>query len=137
MVIGVLISICFQQVWADTPLLPSHRIVGYYGNFASPRMGVLGEYPPEQMLDMLNKELKKWAAADPKTPVIPAIEYIAVVAQNHPGADGKYRARMPDAQIQKAIALAAKVNGLVILDIQIGFSNVQAEIAHLASYLAL
>src|SRR5471030_89479 len=84
MVIGVLISICFQQVWADTPLLPSHRIVGYYGNFASPRMGVLGEYPPEQMLDMLNKELKKWAAADPKTPVIPAIEYIAVVAQNHP-----------------------------------------------------
>jgi hypothetical protein len=122
---------------AYEPLLPSHRIVGYYGNFDSPHMGILGEYPPEQVLERLEQEVRKWSIADPNTPVIPAIEYIAVVAQNHPGADEKYRARMPDSQIQKALSLAEEVNGLAILDIQPGLSNVQTEIAHLESYLTL
>lgn len=132
-----LFSICSQGVMADSPLLPAHRIVGYYGNFYSAKMGVLGAHPPEEMLDMLGKELQKWAVADPKTKVLPAIEYIAVVAQNHPGEDGKYRSRMPDAEIEKAIALAKEVNGLVILDIQVGLSDLQTEIPRLASYFAL
>lgn len=56
-------------------LLPHNRIIGYYGNFLSTRMGVLGEYPPDQMLSMLESEMRKWALADPETPTIPAIEY--------------------------------------------------------------
>jgi hypothetical protein len=100
-------------------------------------MGVLGEYPPKEMLNMLIKEVHRWENADPNTPVIPAIDYIAVVAQAAAGEDGKYRARMSDSDIQKAIDLADKVNGIAILDIQVGLSNVQAEIPRLASYLAL
>ncbi len=125
-----------QSAIARDALLPDNRIVAYYGNFESSKMGVLGAYPPEEMLGMLHKELRKWAEADPETSVIPAIDYIAVVAQNHPGHDGKYRSRMPDDQIQKAIDIAKKVNGLVILDIQVGLSDVQSEIEHLAPYLA-
>jgi hypothetical protein len=138
-IIGLLLSTYLQAAVASAPapLLPTNRIVGYYGNFYSTKMGVLGEYPLEEMLGMLRKEVNKWTKADPKTPVIPAIEYIAIVAQNHPGQDGKYRARMPDAQIQKALAAAKEVNGIVILDIQTGLSNVEAEIAHLAEYLKL
>jgi hypothetical protein len=34
-------------------LLPSHRIVAYYGNFYSKQMGVLGQYPEPQVLAML------------------------------------------------------------------------------------
>ena len=118
-------------------LLPFNRIVAYYGNFYSSKMGVLGQYPPEQMLKMLLAEVEKWKEADPTTPVIPAIHYIAVTAQRSPGADGKYRSRMPKDQIEKAISLAEEVNGIVFLDVQDGLSNVQSEVPLLKDYLAL
>jgi hypothetical protein len=133
----LLLSLGTLHALTEGPLLPSHRIVGYYGNFYSSKMGILGEYPPEQMLKRLSTELKTWAAADPKTPVIPAIDYIAVVAQKHPGSDGLYRTRMPAGQIKKAIDMASTIKGLAILDVQIGLSTVQAELAHLEPYLRL
>ncbi len=122
---------------AQGAVFPKSRVVGYYGNFHSTRMGVLGEYPPEVMLNMLRQELRKWSAADPYTPVVPAIEYIAVVAQKDAGRDGKYRARMADSQIEKAIDLADKVNGIVILDVQVGLSDLQSEIPRLEPFLRL
>lgn len=125
------------QTISTDALLPKNRIIGYYGNFHSTRMGVLGEYPPEKMLSMLRAELRKWSAADPNTPVVPAIEYIAVVAQKDAGKDGKYRLRMSHSEIDKAVALAKQVNGIVILDIQTGLSNVEAEMASLEPYLKL
>ncbi len=135
LIVGLIIFTA--QALADAPLLPTHRIVGYYGNFNSTHMGVLGEYPPEVMLKMLDGEVNKWRAADPKTPVIPAIDYITVVAEKDPGRDGKYIARMSDTQIRKAIAMADQINGIAILDIQVGLSNVREEIPRLATYLAL
>lgn len=118
-------------------LLPFNRIVAYYGNFYSTKMGALGEYPEDQMLEMLKAEAEKWEIADPSTPVIPAIHYIAVTAQGAPGADGMYRLRMPDSQIDKALEIADKINGLVFLDIQIGLSSIKSEIPRLEKYLRL
>jgi hypothetical protein len=118
-------------------LLPFNRIVAYYGNFYSTQMGVLGEYPPDQMMAMLASTTAEWRAADPSTPVIPALDYIVVTAQGSAGADGKYRLRMPDSQIQKAITLANAVNGLVFLDFQVGWSNVETEVPQYASFLKL
>lgn len=66
-----------------------------------------------------------------------ADQYIAVVAQKDPGRDGKYRARMSDSEIQKAIALADRVNGIVILDVQVGLSDLQSEIPRLERYLKM
>lgn len=126
-----------QSVSAQNAILPESRIVGYYGNFYSTRMGVLGEYPPDVVLRMLKEEMRKWTVADPKTPVVPAIEYIAVVAQKDPGQDGKYRARMPDAHINKAIGLAEQVDGIVILDVQAGLSNMQSEVPRLEKFLRM
>ncbi len=118
-------------------LLPFHRIVAYYGNFYSTKMGVLGKYPPQQMLQKLRAEVANWNAADPSTPAIPAIDYIAVTAQGSPGADGKYRFRMPDSQLDQAVALANEVHGIVILDVQVGLSNVQTEVPLLKKYLSM
>jgi len=118
-------------------LLPFSRIVAYYGNFYSKGMGVLGQYPPDEVVTKLKAESAKWLAADPTTPVIPAIDYIAVTAQGSAGADGKYRLRMPDDQIQKAIDLAKQVNGIVILEVQAGLSEQQIEIPLLEKYLKL
>jgi hypothetical protein len=116
--------------------LPFNRIVAYYGNFYSKDLGVLGQYPPQQMLSMLMGEVAKWQAADPTTPVIPALDYIVVTAQGSAGADGKYRLRMPADQIEEAIALANQVHGIVFLDVQVGLSNVETEVPLLATYLA-
>ncbi len=118
-------------------LLPFNRIVAYYGNLYSRNMGVLGEYSEEVMLQKLDAEVKKWQSADPATPVIPALHYIAIVAQAGSGRDGKYRSRMPDSEIQKVLTMAQKINAVVFLDIQVGQSNVQSEVPALEKYLKL
>src|SRR4029079_4522691 len=91
-------------------ILPFKRIVAYYGNLYSKNMGILGEYPPDEMLKRLKVELKKWQEADPATPVIPALHYIAVTAQGSPGKDGKYRLRMPFKQIDSILHIAERIN---------------------------
>lgn len=118
-------------------VLPFHRIVAYYGNFYSTKMGVLGQYPTAEMLSMLNAEVVKWQAADPSIPVIPAIHYIAVTAQGSGGVDGKYRARMPDSEIMKAITLARSIKGLAFLDIQPGLSTPEIETPYFDKYMAM
>jgi hypothetical protein len=116
-------------------LLPFNRIVAYYGNFYSRGMGVLGQYDPEDMLPRLQAAAAQWTAADPSTPVIPAIHYIVEVAQGSAGKDGKYVARMPDSQIDKALALAEQIHGLVFLDFQVGLSDLEHELHIYEDYL--
>ena len=118
-------------------ILPFKRVVAYYGNFYSKGMGVLGQYPTDQMLKMLKDASAAWAAADPATPVVPAIQYIAVVAQGSAGKEGKYILRMPDDQIDHALDLAKQVNGIVILDVQVGQSTLEHELPMLDAYLKL
>lgn len=118
-------------------ILPFKRVVAYYGNLYSKNMGVLGEYPPDEMLQKLKAEVKNWEEADKSTPVQPALHYIAVTAQGSPGRDGKYRLRMPFKQIDSILGIAARINALVFLDVQVGFSNVQAEIPLLEQYLKM
>lgn len=118
-------------------LLPKKRIVAYYGNFYSKGMGILGQYAEDVVLDRLRGEVRVWEAADPATPVVPAIDYIAVTAQRDPGADGMYRLRMPDSHIARAVAMAEKVDGIVILEVQPGLSDMMTELRALESYLAL
>lgn len=118
-------------------LLPNKRIIAYYGNFYSKGMGVLGEYPEEVMLEKLKGEMRAWEAADPETPTVPAINYIAITAQELPGKEGKYLLRMPDTQIDKALEIARKVDAIVILDIQIGQSTLRHELPMLEKYLAM
>jgi|SRR5579871_26651 len=118
-------------------ILPFKRIVAYYGNLYSKQMGVLGEYPPKEMLGKLQGEIKKWQAADTTMEVIPALHYIAVTAQGSPGKDGKYKLRMPFKQIDSVLSLASQINAIVFLDVQVGKSNVQTEVPLLEKYLKM
>ena len=121
----------------ENAILPFKRIVAFYGNLYSKRMGVLGEYPPEELWIKLKAEVKAWEKADPSTPVVPAIHYIAVVAQGSPLKDGKYRRRMPESQIDSALTIARMGNALVFLDIQVALSNVKEEVPLLEKYLKM
>jgi len=118
-------------------ILPFNRIVAYYGNFYSTQMGILGQYSPQQVLEKLKGEIKKWENADTLTPVLPAIHYISVTAQKNPGTHGKYRLRMPFHQVDKALALAKEIDGIVFLDIQVGLSTLQQEIPVFEQYLKM
>ncbi|GAC1409693.1 MAG: lipoprotein [Gemmatimonadaceae bacterium] len=116
-------------------ILPAHRIVAFYGNPLSKKMGILGELPPDQMLARFDKEIAAWRKADPSTPVEPALHLIAVVAQGIPGRDGKYRLRMTDSLIDMVYSWAQKKNALLFLDVQVGQSTVQEELPRLIPFL--
>ncbi len=133
------------SLWPVTPfvypnpgaVLPEHRIIAYYGNLYSTRMGALGEYPEEEMKARLLAEVERWTEADPETPAIPALHYIVTTAQLDPGADGKHRLRMPSSQIDEVLRMAESIGALVFLDIQVGLSTIEEELPLLEKYLAL
>ncbi len=116
-------------------ILPFKRIIAYYGNLYSTKMGILGELPKKEMFSRLNKELAIWQKADPETPTIPALHYIVTTAQSSPGSGGLYRLRMPSSEIDKIMAMAEQINAIVFLDIQVGLSTLKEEIPVLDKYL--
>ncbi|WP_035669047.1 hypothetical protein [Flavobacterium sp. 83] len=118
-------------------LLPYNRIIAYYGNLYSKRMGILGELPRNEMIKKLQGEVAKWQAVDPSVKTIPALHYIAITAQGAPGKDNKHRMRMPFKQIDTILSWAKPIDALVFLDIQVGHSNVKDEVTTLEKYLSM
>jgi len=116
-------------------IVPAKRIIAYYGNPLVKKMGVLGEYAPDDMLARLDREAERWRKADPATPVQPALHLIAVVAQGSAGRDGMWRARMSDSLIERVYGWAQRKNALLFIDVQVGHSTLQAELPRLAKFL--
>jgi len=126
----------FRGTLPDT-ILPKYRIVAYYGNPHSKKMGALGEYPKDEMLQRLDQAAANWAKADPEKPVMKALHLVAISAQGAPGKDGKYRLRMSDKTIRKVIKWASDHGAICFLDIQVGTGNLQEELDFLRTYLKL
>ena len=116
-------------------ILPTKRIVAFYGNPLSKKMGILGELPPADMLAKLDREVAAWASADSGTPVQPALHLIAVVAQASPGTAGKYRLRMDSALIERVYGWAKSRGAILFLDVQVGQGSLQEELPRLTPFL--
>ena len=116
-------------------LLPANRIVAFYGNPLEKRMGALGEYPKDVMLKMLDKEVARWAKADPSHPVIPALHMVVTTAQGAPGKNGLYRLRMKDSLVNAIHGWAKEKRGIFFVDVQLGKDDVRNEIPRLAPFL--
>jgi hypothetical protein len=106
-------------------ILPQKRIVAYYGNPQSKKMGVLGEYPKDEMLARLKREVERWEKADPSKPVQPALHLVTVVAQSEPGKAGLYRMVMPDQIVNMVYDWAKEINAIMFIDIQTGLDNIR------------
>lgn len=106
-------------------ILPQKRIVAYYGNPRSKKMGALGEYPKDEMLRRLKGEVARWEKADPGMPVQPALHLIAVVAQGDPGKAGKYRMVMPDDVVNEVYGWAKEAGAILFIDIQTGHDDIR------------
>jgi hypothetical protein len=116
-------------------LIPSKRIVAFYGNPLSKKMGVLGEYATPEMLAKLDTIVAQWQKADPTTRVQPALHLVASVAQGTPGKDSLYRQRSHPELIEKVYGWAKSRNAVLFLDIQTGQSTVENEIPALLPFL--
>lgn len=116
-------------------ILPSKRIIAFYGNPRSVRMGILGEFEPDEMLRKLDAEVAEWKRLDPQHPVQPALHLIAVVAAGDKGFDGKYRNRMDSTLIEKVYGWAKSRNAIMFLDVQVGLSTLQEELPRLERFL--
>lgn len=118
-------------------ILPFNRIIAYYGNLYSKKMGALGEYAPKEMWRMLHAEVAKWNKADSVIKSIPAVHYIATVASGTPGKHNYYINRMPESQIDSALAIAKMHDAIVFLDVQVALSSLKTELPLLEKYLKL
>jgi hypothetical protein len=119
----------------STALLPANRIVAYYGNPLAPTLGRLGESPPDQMIARLHETAAYYSDMDPSRPVKPARELITPLAQASPGDDRMYRARMSSDLIDQVAGWASDNDLLLVLNVQVGRSSVDAELQPLLPYL--
>jgi hypothetical protein len=123
---------------ADFPegeLLPDYRILAFYGHPHTPDLGILGQYSKQDLLDLLREEAAAYERADPDTPVMPAFEIIASVAQGDPGEDGTYLAQTDEETIRQYIQFTQEQGILLILDIQVGRTSVADEWEIIKKYM--
>lgn len=133
----------YDSNWVSMPealpgsVLPYYRIVAFYGNLYSKRMGILGELPPNDMIARLKQEIRQWQDADPLTPVRPALHVIVTTAQRTPGRDRMYRLRMNKSMVHRVKSMADSIDALTFLDLQVGHSDLQREVLPWDSLLSL
>jgi hypothetical protein len=116
-------------------LLDTHLLVTWYGNPHSAQMGVLGQASGAARAAALRRQADAFVRLTAKK-VLPAYHLVAVVAQRTPGSDGKWR-RRESADVIRSLLEEARAYGFVlVLDVQPGRADIEAEFAHLIPFLA-
>ena len=114
-------------------IFPEYRVVAFYGAPQDRQLGELGIGTPAHAA---RKLLRQAAPYGRKTrPVLPAMELIASVAADAPGADGLYRTQQTPAIINRYLHAARRIKALLVLDIQPGHADFLSEAQRLAPWL--
>lgn len=99
-------------------LLPTYRVVAYYGSEGGPGLGVLGAGTPDEAARRVLAAARPYRAAG--RPVHPAMELITTVASAGPGPDGTYSVGLSPASVQRYLDAARRHTMLLLLDLQPG-----------------
>ena len=105
-------------------VFPRYRLVGYAGVTGASTLGRLGTGPLNQRVAEIERRAKPYAAG---REILPVMEVIATVVQGSAGRDGKYRARLTDAQIATYLKAARKHRAVMLLNLQPGRSEFLTE----------
>ena len=112
----------------------SDLVVSYYGAPQTPSMGILGQYPPQQMADLLDQRAAAFRFLTRSWDVLPAVHLVYAVAQ--PDGAGDSLRYLDDRTVRQYIAMARSRGFITILDLQIGHSDPLAVAEGVAPYLA-
>lgn len=114
---------------AQAPILANAQIVSYYGNPYTADMGILGTADLETIASQLEEHAARYDKLNGATEVVPALHLVYAVAQRDPTDNGLYLQYVADAEIQQLLALTEEREMLLFIDLQIGRSTVEAELA--------
>ena len=113
-------------------LFPEHRLVGFAGVPGSRAMGRLGIGDLDERTEEILEVAQPYADG---RRVLPVLELIATIVQGQPGRDGKYRSRASAATVDRLLAAARRVNGILLLGIQPGRADFLTEVKHYERWL--
>ena len=125
-----------QDDAAAGSLFPENRVLLYYGFPGNENMGILGEYEPAQVLELLEQEAENYRAADPSRPVKVGFEMIASVAQGSPGPDNLYIADASRELLDTYTQFTADNDILLFFDVQMGFKEPFDDYSGLEEWIA-
>lgn len=111
--------------------LSQFRLVAFYGSPTGPSLGLVGDWPREQMHQQL---LATAATYEPLSdrPILPAFHLVTTVANPYPP---DYRHQVSLELIEEWVAAAETLETAVILDIQPGRANLMTEFDRLEHLL--
>ena len=115
--------------------LADSQIISYYGNPYTADMGILGELSPQALVDRVTSHARLYDSLNGPRGVQPALHLVYATAQIDPGPDGLYLLYVDDETLREYIDLACRNGLLIFLDMQIGHSGVESELAKLLPYL--
>ena len=117
-------------------LFPMRRLVALYGHPGTPALGVLGQQDLPASIARAKKTAARYRRLS-KTPVIPAFEIIATVAEGSPGPDGSYSYQTPIAELLPWVRRASRAGMYVVLDLQAGRASLLTQAKEYEPILAL
>ena len=112
------------------------QVVSFYGYPGIPVMGALGAYDPDEAIRQAGLVAAQYDAINGARTAIPALHLIVAVAQRHPGADGRYLARMDSELLSAYVEAVRRNDALLFVDVQVGWSDVLTEVDALAEALS-
>lgn len=131
-------AVLMAQPWyvpSPRPFLDKHRVVAYYGNPLAAELGILGEHPPEEMIRRLRSQMDAYQQLDSSRKVVGAAHLIYAIAQESPGDEGLYLARMENDLVADWVELTRQHGLLLFLDIQFGRSTIDRELPYVLPFL--
>ncbi len=125
----------FSTANLEGAIFPHYRVISYYGFPGEELMGILGEYPPDELLVHLQQQAAAFEEADPTRPTKLALEVITSVAQGWQGEDGDYLAYIGRDKLMEYVEFTEQNDMLLILDMQFGRKTVQEEFEAVREFL--
>jgi len=107
----------------------SNYVLSYYGNPNSKKMGILGDYPPEKMAELIKTKAAEYSRLNPEKGIIGAFHI--VYATVHPEGRVGY---VSESTIRKYIEVAKDNGMLVFLDHQLGCLPLEKAISDLTRF---
>ena len=132
---GALAQETDQSPRLDEGLLPDNRLLFYYGFPENELMGILGEYPPDELLVRLKEQAAEYEAADSSRPWKLGFELIASVAQGSPQEDNTYVADTDAKWLDLYTEFTAENDMVLLLDVQMGRKEPKEDYAGLERWL--